>query len=114
VNSKIIVNAKLFQRMNPNYTRLSVNISRKRLEGSRLSFWTSKDLTKSNLAVQINKVDLEEANDDNLLLFSLTVLSFSLNNKLWCKYLLSLFLLRFIKLITFIVEFAVVDITPIT
>ena len=32
--------------------------------------------------MQINKVDLEEANDNDLLLCSSTVLGFSLNNKL--------------------------------
>jgi hypothetical protein len=84
VNGKIMVDAKLFWRMNLNYTRPSVNIPipHKHLEGSGLSFWTSKDLTKSDPTVQINKVDPEEANDDDLLLFSPTVLGFSLNNKL--------------------------------
>jgi hypothetical protein len=61
--------------------------------------------------VKIKKVDPEEANDRDVLLCSPTVLGFSLNDKLWCKYPSSLFLLRFVKLITFIVEFAVADIT---
>jgi hypothetical protein len=49
VNSKIMVDAKLFQKMNLNYTRPSVNIPRKRLEGSGLSFWDC-DESKSNSA----------------------------------------------------------------
>jgi hypothetical protein len=93
VNGKIMVDAKLFQKMNPNYTRPSVNIPCKRSEGSGLSFWDC-DESESNSAAQTNKVDPEEANDTDLLLCSPTVLGFSLNDKLWCKYLSSLFLLR--------------------
>ena len=83
VNGKIMVDAELFRRMNPNYTRPSVNIPihRKRSEGSGLSFWDC-DESKSNSAAQTNKVDLEEANDTDLLLCSPTVLGFSLNDKL--------------------------------
>jgi len=67
--------------MNPNYAKLSINILQERLEGSRLSFWQVNKFKISDL-VKINKVDLEEANNNNLLLCSLTVLGFSLNNKL--------------------------------
>jgi hypothetical protein len=111
MNGKIMVDAELFQKMNPNYTRPSINIPQKRPEDSGLTFWQSEEISDP---VKINKVDPEEANDRDVLLCSPTVLGFSLNDKLWCKYPSSLFLLRFVKLITFIVEFAVADITPIT
>jgi len=93
VNGKIIVDSELFQRMNPNYTRPNINLPHKRSDGSGLSFWECIE-SDSNSVAQTNKVDPEEANDTDLLVCSPTVLGFSLNDKLWCKYLLSLFLLR--------------------
>jgi hypothetical protein len=92
VNGKIMVDAQLFQKMNPNYARPSINIPQERLEDSGLSFWQVDEFEISDL-VKINKVDPEEANDNDLLLCSPTVLGFSLNDKLWCKYPSSLFLL---------------------
>jgi hypothetical protein len=77
-----MVNAELFQKMNPNYTRLSINILCKHLKDSGISFWSSSDYFEINSVVQINKVDLEDANNNDLLLCSSTVLGFSLNNKL--------------------------------
>jgi hypothetical protein len=82
VNGKIIVDAKLFQKMNLNYTRPSINIPCKRLEDSGISFWSFSNHFEINSVVQINKLDPEDANDNDLLLCSPTVLGFSLNNKL--------------------------------
>jgi hypothetical protein len=96
VDGRIMVDAVLFQKMDPNYSRPSVNIPSKRSRGC-FSFdfdqWEElNDEPSEPDQAKTNKVDLEKVDDNDLLLCSPTVLGFSLNDKLWRKYPLSLFL----------------------
>jgi hypothetical protein len=97
VDGRIMVDAVLFQKIDPNYTRPSINIPSKRSRGSfqlNLDEWDVDEPGSEPDQAKTNKVDLENVDDNDLLLCSPTVLGFSLNDKLWCKYPLSLFLLR--------------------
>jgi hypothetical protein len=86
ISSRIIVDAVLFQKVDLNYTKLSINIPNKYLDGDTDFIFTwnlTNNLINSELdEVKINTKDLGEVTKDDLLLCSLTVLGFSFDNKL--------------------------------
>ena len=89
ISSRIMVDAVLFRKVNPNYTRPSINIPNKCSGGGTDFIFTwdlTDDLLNSELdEAKINTKDLGEVTEDDLLLCSPTVLGFSFDDKLWCK-----------------------------
>jgi hypothetical protein len=78
INSRIMVDAAMFQEINPNYTRPSIFKS-----DNSVDVWLIGDkLDESAMETSIN---LDALTDEDLLICSPTVLGFSLNDKLWCK-----------------------------
>jgi hypothetical protein len=84
VDSRIMVDAAMFQDINPNYTRPSI------FKNSR-----SKDLweifdeqptTELDESILKTSIDIHKLNDEQLQLCSPTVLGFSLNDMQWRKY----------------------------
>lgn len=83
INSRIMVDAAMFQEINPNYTRLSIFKSANSVE-----LWLIGDTASSNKldesAIE-SSINLDALTDEDLLICSPTVLGFSLTDKLWCK-----------------------------
>jgi hypothetical protein len=85
INSRIMVDAAMFQEINPNYTRPSIFKST-----NSIDLWLFGDTTSSNKldeSAMESSVNLDALTDEDLLICSPTVLGFSLNDKLWCKNL---------------------------
>jgi hypothetical protein len=89
--SRIIVDAAQFQKINPNYVRPTI-IKTSNSRSSDPSIIDLHDLFEDRPPpppgadqVKVNGIDLDLQDKDNLIICSLTVLGFSLNNKLWCK-----------------------------
>ncbi|KFY28793.1 hypothetical protein V491_00286, partial [Pseudogymnoascus sp. VKM F-3775] len=83
INSRIMVDAAMFQEINPNYTRPSIFKSANSVE-----LWLIGDTASSNKldesAIE-SSINLDALTDEDLLICSPTVLGFSLTDKLWCK-----------------------------
>ena len=82
-----MVDAIYFREANPNYARASINEPNK--ESSSLSDWTifgSDDSEKSPNAVKKTSMEPSDVKGDDLLICSLTLLGFSLGNKLWGEH----------------------------
>ena len=81
VNSRIIVDPVLFREYNLNYTKPSINKLRKYINSNiyvfNISILGEKKLNK----VKSNSKEPTELKINNLLICSLTILGFSLNNK---------------------------------
>jgi hypothetical protein len=83
VNSWIIIDVIYFQEANLNYAKASINEPNK--ESSSLSGWTilgSDDSEKSPNIVKKTGIKPSDVKENNLLIYSLTLLRFSLDNKL--------------------------------
>jgi hypothetical protein len=93
VSSRIMVDTTMFQKMNPSYTRPSINVLSKRWGSgpASINLWEMmEDLSDSEPnQLKIDAKDLGKVDEDDLLLCSPTVLGFSFGDKLWCKYLCS-------------------------
>ena len=78
-----MVDAIYFREANPNYTRVSIDEPDK--ESLSLSSWTIlglDDSEKSPDVVKKTSMELLDIKGDDLLIYSLTLLGFSLSNKL--------------------------------
>jgi hypothetical protein len=72
-----------FREANPNYARVSINKSNKK--SLSLSSWTilsSDESKKSPNIVKKTSIELLDVKGEDLLIYSLTLLGFSLSNKL--------------------------------
>jgi hypothetical protein len=90
VNGRIMVDAAFFRKANPNYSRLPVTEPENSdWEFIGLSAWTP-DESESELADRIQSYDkrLADMTENNLLICCLTVLGFSLSDKIWGEILL--------------------------
>jgi hypothetical protein len=90
VNSRIIVDAAFFRQINSNYTRPSIASAAKMRPGDPafIDLWDSITDDRSSSPpnpVKIKSVDRDELKEDDFLLYSPTVLGFSLDDKLWRK-----------------------------
>jgi hypothetical protein len=88
-----MVNAAYFREANPNYTRPSINdpnrASKPALLGITWVVFGPKDTyNRSSNSIRSNRIDLLEIKGNNLLIYSLIILGFSLSNKLWDECLL--------------------------
>ncbi|ELR10673.1 hypothetical protein GMDG_04940 [Pseudogymnoascus destructans 20631-21] len=84
INSRIMVDAAMFQELNPNYTRPSIFKST-----NSIDLWLFGDTTSSNKldeSAMESSVNLDALTDEDLLICSPTVLGFSLNDKLWLEF----------------------------
>ncbi|OAF54639.1 hypothetical protein VC83_08806 [Pseudogymnoascus destructans] len=84
INSRIMVDAAMFQEINPNYTRPSIFKST-----NSIDLWLLGDTTSSNKldeSAMESSVNLDALTDEDLLICSPTVLGFSLNDKLWLEF----------------------------
>ncbi|ELR03570.1 hypothetical protein GMDG_06228 [Pseudogymnoascus destructans 20631-21] len=84
INSRIMVDAPMFQEINPNYTRPSIFKST-----NSIDLWLLGDTTSSNKldeSAMESSVNLDALTEEDLLTCSPTVLGFSLNDKLWLEF----------------------------
>lgn len=78
VKSRIIIDAGLFRKSNPSYSRLFT----KKSDGIDLSLWGSSLIAQlDSERVKSNGANLDKMKDDDLLICPVTALGFSLNNK---------------------------------
>ena len=75
VDGRIVLDARLFRRVNPNYDRPQVNPS------SWWDLWTSSGSDGREGDIQTSEVQPQELEAEDLLVCSPTVLDFSLNKK---------------------------------
>jgi hypothetical protein len=85
INSRIIVDAAYFREANPNYARASIEDSdRESLTTPSWTIFGSDDDSKElSDVVKSNGMEPSDIKGDGLLICSLTMLGFSLGNKLW-------------------------------
>jgi len=89
VNSRIMVDAPLFQKFNPNYSRPNVTEPEDTDNACDLSFWTSRveiETEPANLVQSYNKAPAEMKEEDFLICCP-TVLGFSFMDKTWGEIL---------------------------
>jgi hypothetical protein len=84
VDSRVMVDADFFWKMNPNYTRPRANLA-----GTR---WASPP---GSDRVKCDDIELSELKEDELLICCPTVLGFSLDEKLWGEIFLSILVYSF-------------------
>jgi hypothetical protein len=115
VNSRVVVDAGFFRKLNPNYSREPVTDPA--VLSANEDGWTLLDDEPSNPPpdqLKSNGVTPAEIDEEDLLICCPTVLGFSLGDKLWCK---TIFLCHCMLISTLkhksIVEFAVADIKDI-
>lgn len=77
VDGRIVVDAKFFRRVNPNYDRPQVDPS------SWWDLWTGSESDGHKGDIKNSEVQPQELEDGDLLVCSPTVLGFSLNKKRW-------------------------------
>ena len=77
VDGRIIVDAKFFRRVNPNYDRPQVDPT------SWWDLWAGSDSNGREGDIKNSEVQPQELEDEDLLVCSPTVLGFSLNQKRW-------------------------------
>lgn len=91
INSQIMIDASLFQKTNPNYSRPDVTKLEDIDKAFDLSYQTScvtefKELEPANLIRSYEK-GLAEMKEDDFLICCPTVLGFSFNDKIWGEIL---------------------------
>ena len=81
IDGRIIVDPVLFQEYNPNYTKPNINKLRKHINSDIYVFDFSKLGEKKLDKVKSNGKEPAKLKNNNLLICSLTILGFNLNNK---------------------------------
>jgi hypothetical protein len=93
VNSRIIVNTAFFRQINPNYIRPSITSVDKYRDNTTWELLIIDPLGSPPNKGKTKSVDRAKLKEDDFLVCSLTVLGFSLEDKLWCKSRLYLLVL---------------------
>jgi len=110
VNSRIMVDAKFFQEMNPNHFQPKINPSVD-FDGVTLH---NLCLVKNTSNIIDNRANPLLLSDEELLLCSPTVLGFSFHDRVWCKSWIHYISDSSITNQLFLVEFAVANIHEIS
>ena len=93
VNSRIMIDAAFFQKVNPNYSRLRITERAGLKINAAIDGYFTFSQSGSDLddPIQSYGKGLEEMTEDDLLICCPTVLGFSLNDKRWGEILLSIY-----------------------
>ena len=86
-----MIDAAQFRKINPNYARPSLirAANSRRHDSNSIELWFNDDggppPPPRAVEVKVDDVDVDMQDEDNLIICSLTVLGYSLNDKLWRK-----------------------------